>query len=557
MSAERKNMKEMYDELMGYNNLVATKKLNFSILKCAKHLLDCCPHDYLRVVRSKVLDCRFTHSVLAREEYRNHPKRDNFNYEKIAYKMLDDIVNGADRAYQSNIDKCLLKKKKENEKISKNVNFITDAQCYVICNTWCYILILVNANLLDYDGHKYDESESVSSIHTQIDVMTSQAEYERECGNVFAAKRIMEEVEKLTDKKNLDPIKNRMKKSDVAKSGKYGGCVQLEGDDTDNYGACDVCGIYINSLYFDNRRQQHLNGKYHIAFVTLRAKLKDLKIRCDEVMKRLHEKATKKLAWHIIKLGYYNSICPMLEKRHFPIINNFPGTCIYKTKYRCNNNVKNIDDKKIITHLPHYKIEPKKKYVNLDWTSKRRNKKNSAGTKSPVIKKPKLRPCISSKKEWVIHCNEKNRCTLKTKWDSTHYATKSNFYINKQNLYEKCDNGEVKLPLQSNKKCLNFYKSSEYSKNFFKTSCTVPIAFGRRNLLNDTFDILNYIQKKTITNKEFYDKISKEKMKKENEYCVQIVLDLKHWKPSEILLPNSHIHVLKNRIIQSSRKVES
>ncbi|XP_078728822.1 putative RNA-binding protein Luc7-like 1 isoform X3 [Lampetra fluviatilis] len=194
---------------------------------CKSHLLDCCPHDTLAGTRMDLGDCPKTHDLALRADYEIASKKKDYFFEVDAMKHLQSFIADCDR--RTEVAKKRLAE--TQEEISAEVSA---------------------------------KAENVHAINEEIGKLLAKAEALGAAGNVEESQNVMDEVEKV-----------RQRKRDAEEE--YRNSMPASSFQQQKLRVCEVCSAYLGLHDNDRRLADHFGGKLHLGFIEIREKLQELK----------------------------------------------------------------------------------------------------------------------------------------------------------------------------------------------------------------------------------------------------------------------------------------
>ncbi|XP_010863299.1 putative RNA-binding protein Luc7-like 1 isoform X2 [Esox lucius] len=194
---------------------------------CKSHLLNCCPHDILSGTRMDLGECAKTHDFALRADYDIASKERDMFFELDAVDHLESFIADCDRRTE------LAKKRlvETQDEISAEVA---------------------------------EKAEKVHELNEDIGKLLANAEQLGADGNVEEAQKVLQEVEKVRNKKRdaEDEYRNSMPASSFQQQ---------------KLRVCEVCSAYLGLHDNDRRLADHFGGKLHLGFIQIREKLQQLK----------------------------------------------------------------------------------------------------------------------------------------------------------------------------------------------------------------------------------------------------------------------------------------
>ncbi|XP_010863298.1 putative RNA-binding protein Luc7-like 1 isoform X1 [Esox lucius] len=229
MSAQAQ-MRALLDQLMGTSRDgdETRQRVKFTEDRvCKSHLLNCCPHDILSGTRMDLGECAKTHDFALRADYDIASKERDMFFELDAVDHLESFIADCDRRTE------LAKKRlvETQDEISAEVA---------------------------------EKAEKVHELNEDIGKLLANAEQLGADGNVEEAQKVLQEVEKVRNKKRdaEDEYRNSMPASSFQQQ---------------KLRVCEVCSAYLGLHDNDRRLADHFGGKLHLGFIQIREKLQQLK----------------------------------------------------------------------------------------------------------------------------------------------------------------------------------------------------------------------------------------------------------------------------------------
>ncbi|XP_061414522.1 putative RNA-binding protein Luc7-like 1 isoform X1 [Lethenteron reissneri] len=247
MSAQAQ-MRAMLDQLMGTarDGDVSRQRIKFTDdVVCKSHLLDCCPHDTLAGTRMDLGDCPKTHDLALRADYEIASKKKDYFFEVDAMKHLQSFIADCDR--RTEVAKKRLAE--TQEEISAEVSA---------------------------------KAENVHAINEEIGKLLAKAEALGAAGNVEESQNVMDEVEKV-----------RQRKRDAEEE--YRNSMPASSFQQQKLRVCEVCSAYLGLHDNDRRLADHFGGKLHLGFIEIREKLQELKKLVEEKRDKIEQDRMRRL----------------------------------------------------------------------------------------------------------------------------------------------------------------------------------------------------------------------------------------------------------------------
>uniref|UniRef100_S4RI13 Zgc:158803 n=1 Tax=Petromyzon marinus TaxID=7757 RepID=S4RI13_PETMA len=288
---------------------------------CKSHLLDCCPHDTLAGTRMDLGDCPKTHDLALRADYEIASKKKDYFFEVDAMKHLQSFIADCDR--RTEVAKKRLAETQEEISAEVSAKLVVYSNGVVSLRRYpCKTCIkefrtlpragfsresYISMRLFSVkEGKRYDcagtrltsllvmtsisvyvgllfhklisipppspvQAENVHAINEEIGKLLAKAEALGAAGNVEESQNVMDEVEKVRQRKrDAEHWHSRMPTGTTALSHIPFTAQKLR--------VCEVCSAYLGLHDNDRRLADHFGGKLHLGFIEIREKLQELKV---------------------------------------------------------------------------------------------------------------------------------------------------------------------------------------------------------------------------------------------------------------------------------------
>ncbi|XP_032823047.1 putative RNA-binding protein Luc7-like 1 isoform X2 [Petromyzon marinus] len=190
-------------------------------------------------------DCPKTHDLALRADYEIASKKKDYFFEVDAMKHLQSFIADCDR--RTEVAKKRLAE--TQEEISAEVSA---------------------------------KAENVHAINEEIGKLLAKAEALGAAGNVEESQNVMDEVEKV-----------RQRKRDAEEE--YRNSMPASSFQQQKLRVCEVCSAYLGLHDNDRRLADHFGGKLHLGFIEIREKLQELKKLVEEKRDKIEQDRMRRL----------------------------------------------------------------------------------------------------------------------------------------------------------------------------------------------------------------------------------------------------------------------
>lgn len=376
-----KSIRNTLDHLMGKDRDLPLKerhqiKRHFDTSDICKYfLLDFCPHDILLNTKSNIGPCKRRHDIYLKNSFLNNANKDQYRikYEEDLILLLEDIVDEAD-----------LKIKKAQEKLDSQLP----------------------------EAEKPKELvDQLDQLNAKIEELITEAGTLGEEGLISQSEKLMNEVDKLKEKK-LE-INNMIEHPLIAKEK----MMQI----------CEICGALQSMQDNELRKQTHYEGRMHTAFFKIRAQL--------DILKK--NKANRKIKAE--ELRENERKLQELHDKERQIDNNYEED--EKDYYNSNK----IEDIKTNT------------YYNSHYNNNYNNNNGNGNVSSDNYKRNKFKSRDYKENSRKSFKEEDNKQNFSSSYNKDNYAQNNN--------YKRKDDYKDKYSKSNN----NYYKDSNYKRSDYKS----------------------------------------------------------------------------------------